>query len=91
MGIQSVTATKKALAGLPGPPVVTSLRGGDQYETAVLVAEQLKTKLATITKVVIVPQATFADGLAVAPAGRGTGMADPVHLAEPDATQSHSR
>ena len=60
-------------AGLPGPPEVTSLRGGDQYETAVLVAQQLKTKLETVAKVVIVPQATFADGLAVAPLAAAQG------------------
>jgi putative cell wall-binding protein len=73
VGIQSVTATKKALAGLPVPPVVTSLRGGDQYETAVLVANQLKTKLGTIAKVVIVPQGTFAHALAVAPLAAAQG------------------
>lgn len=67
VGVPNVSTAKKNLSGLPSAPVVTSLSGGDHYETAALVAKQLKTKLGTIAKVVIVPQGTFAEGLAVAP------------------------
>jgi len=75
VGVQNASAVKKDLGGLPGAPVVTSLRGGDVYETAALVAAQLKKKLVTIAKVVIVPQSTFADGLAVAPLAASQGWA----------------
>jgi cell wall-associated NlpC family hydrolase/N-acetylmuramoyl-L-alanine amidase/putative cell wall-binding protein len=44
-----------ALAGLPLIPQVVALTGADAYETAALVARQLKVKLGTISKVVIVP------------------------------------
>ena len=67
VGIQLDSATRKALSALPNPPAVTSLNGGDQYETAALVARQLKKKLGSVEKVVLVPSGSFAGGLAVAP------------------------
>lgn len=79
VGIQRVTSIKKALDGLVSAPSVTSLNGADQYETAALVARQLASKLQTISKVVVVPGDTFADGLAVAPLAASQGW--PVLLA----------
>jgi putative cell wall-binding protein len=79
VGIVHSSAAKKDLSALPDAPQVTVLNGADQYETAVLVAQQLKTKMGTVSKVVVVPDSTFAEGLAVAPLAASQGW--PILLA----------
>jgi cell wall-associated NlpC family hydrolase/N-acetylmuramoyl-L-alanine amidase len=44
-----------ALAGLSPRPQIVGLIGADAYETAVLVARQVKVKLGTVSRVVLVP------------------------------------
>jgi len=44
-----------ALSGLIPPPQVVTITGANAYETAVLVARQIKAKLGTIERVMIVP------------------------------------
>jgi len=66
VNVRRGSAMAEELRALPTAPIVTTLNGSDEYETAAMVAEQLKTKLGTISKAVIVPSDTFADGLAAA-------------------------
>ncbi len=54
-------------------PEVTRLIGGDAYETAALVADAVKTKLGTVTKVAIVPSDGFVEALTVAPLAAANG------------------
>jgi len=58
---------------LLGQATITPLTGSDRYATAALVADQLKTKLGTITQVVVVPGDSYADGLAAAPLAAAKG------------------
>ena len=57
VGLTSSAADKirSATAGMNPRPQVVSLSGNNAYETAVLVARQVKAKVGTIEKVVIVP------------------------------------
>ncbi len=59
-------------AAVPGL-VPTVIRGLDRYDTARLVAEELKTKLGARTKVVVAPGDSFPDALAVAPLAAAKG------------------
>jgi putative cell wall-binding protein len=45
---------------------VTRISGGDQYQTAAAIAEQMKQKLGTVKKVVVAPDDNIGEGLAVA-------------------------
>jgi N-acetylmuramoyl-L-alanine amidase len=53
--VSGATEVAAALQGLPTPPQVVALAGADCYETAALVARQLKEKLGTISRVMIIP------------------------------------
>ncbi len=57
----------KQVMSFVGPEGVTTLVGRDRYETAALVADQLRLKAGSPTKVIIAPGDSFADALAVAP------------------------
>ncbi len=61
-------------AALPVAEVIT-IRGQDRYETAVLLAEELKKKLGTIERVVLAPGDKFPDALSVAPLAAKNGWA----------------
>ncbi|OFW58163.1 MAG: hypothetical protein A2133_00610 [Actinobacteria bacterium RBG_16_64_13] len=54
-------------------PTVTKLAGSDPYETAALVAREVKAKLGTVSKVVIAPSDSFAEAIAVAPLAAAKG------------------
>ncbi len=60
-------SVKPALAAaLPGAQIKT-IRGSDRYRTAMLLAEELKTKLGKIERIVLVPGDKFPDALSAAP------------------------
>jgi cell wall-associated NlpC family hydrolase/N-acetylmuramoyl-L-alanine amidase len=67
------TQIAAALAGLAVPPQVVTLTGADARETAVLVARQVKIKLGSIERVVIVPDDDSAGGLVGAALAAGEG------------------
>ena len=84
--IQRLGPSQVFLVGLPRPsritsqlrsilkePTVTRLAGADSYETAALVAKEIKTKLGTVSKVVIAPSDSFAEAIAVAPLAAAKG------------------
>ena len=58
---------------LTNNPTITSLSGNDRFDTAALIADQIKTKLGTISKVVIAPSDSFAEAIAVAPLAAAKG------------------
>jgi putative cell wall-binding protein len=66
------TVTKQIQAVLK-QATVTRLTGNDRYETAALVAKEVKAKLGTVSKVVIAPSDSFAEGIAVAPLAAAKG------------------
>jgi cell wall-associated NlpC family hydrolase/N-acetylmuramoyl-L-alanine amidase len=57
VGLSATVASQidAALASMSARPLVVALNGADIYETAVLVARQIKVKLGAISRVVIVP------------------------------------
>lgn len=84
--IQRLAPTQIFLVAIPRPssvtqrleailqtPTVTRLIGGDEYETAALIANAVKTKLGAVSKVVIVPADSFIEALAVAPLAAANG------------------
>jgi putative cell wall-binding protein len=56
-----------------GDPGIASLTGDNRYETAALVAQQVKAKLGTVSKVVVAPSDSFAEAIAVAPLAAAKG------------------
>ena len=68
-------SVKPALeAALPTAQIKT-IRGSDRYQTAVLLAEDLRKKLGKIERVVLVPGDKFPDALSVAPLAAKRGWA----------------
>ncbi len=61
-------------AALPGVQIV-DIVGTDRYHTAVLLAEELRKKIGTITKIVLAPGDKFPDALSVAPLAAKKGWA----------------
>ncbi len=64
-------------AAFPGlasaPEGIVALMGTDRYDTAALVAEQVKAKLGAVTGVVLAPGDSFADALSAAPLAAAQG------------------
>lgn len=73
----AATVTAQVEAAFPDlaavPEGVVDLTGTDRYDTARLVAEQVKAKLGTVTGVVIAPGDSFADALSAAPLAASLG------------------
>jgi len=55
--------------------IIKTVRGKDRYETATMLADELKNKLGRIDKVVITPGDKFPDALSVAPLAASKGWA----------------
>jgi len=68
------TAMMTALEAVAGKSSVTVLQGVDRYETAVLVARQLKAKIGTTKQAVIAPGDTYPDALSAAPLAAAEGL-----------------
>ncbi len=66
VGLPSTLASsvKSAVPSLTDPAQIVSLKGGDRYETAALVARQIKSKVGTVSKVIIAPGDSYAGALA---------------------------
>ncbi|MFH0915169.1 MAG: cell wall-binding repeat-containing protein [bacterium] len=67
VGVSRPSRVTSQLRDILKEPTVTRLTGDDRYETAALVAKQVKVKRGTVAKVVIVPSDSFAEAIAVAP------------------------
>ncbi len=74
IGVPHVTKVKNKIKSLlSNNPTITSLSGNDGFDTAALIADQIKTKLGTVSKVVIAPSDSFAEAIAVAPLAAAKG------------------
>ena len=73
VGVSGSSKVKRQLRDLLGDPGIASLTGDDRYETAALVAQQVKAKLGTVSKVVVAPSDSFAEAIAVAPLAAAKG------------------
>ena len=69
--LAEVIAAFPELAATPGG--IVALVGADRYDTARLVAEEVKARLGSVTGVVLAPGDSFADALAVAPLAAAKG------------------
>ena len=90
--IQRLAPTQVFLVGLPNSdqvggqltsslnsPTITTLIGSDPYKTAALIADAIKSKTGSVSKVVIAPSDSFTDALSVAPLAAANGW--PILLA----------
>ena len=73
VGVSGSSKVKRQLRDLLEDPGIADLTGDDQYETAALIAQQVKAKLGTVSKVVIAPSDSFAEAMAVAPLAAAKG------------------
>ena len=73
VGFQNGNALEGQVKAVLDRATVTLLAGPDRYQTAALVARQVKDKLGIITKVVVAPGDDFAQGLAVSPLAAAQG------------------
>jgi putative cell wall-binding protein len=73
VGVSLPPSVTGQLRNILKEPTVTNLAGSDPYETAALVAEAVKAKLGTVSKVVIAPSDSFAEAIAVAPLAAANG------------------
>ncbi len=81
--------TNKLKSLLTNNPTITSLSGNDGFQTAALIADAIKTKLGTVSKVVIAPSDSFAEAIAVAPLAAAKGwpiLLSPANADPPRAT-----
>jgi photosystem II stability/assembly factor-like uncharacterized protein len=61
------------LRALPSGPVVTRVAGPDRFATAAAIADRVKAKRGSVSKVVVVTGADFPDALAIAPLASAKG------------------
>ena len=73
VGVSRPSRITSQLQAILKEPTVTRLVGDTSYETAVLVANEIKAKLGTVSKVVIAPSDSFAEAIAVAPLAAAKG------------------
>ena len=73
VGVSGSSKVKRQLRDLLEDPGIADLTGDDQYETAALIAQQVKAKLGSVSKVVIAPSDSFAEAMAVAPLAAAKG------------------
>jgi putative cell wall-binding protein len=73
VGISRPRSVTTQLKDILEKPEVTTLTGDSPYEIAALVAGEVKTKLETVSKVVIVPSDSFIEAIAVAPLAAAKG------------------
>ena len=83
VGVSRASTVKRQLRDLLEDPEVKDLTGDDPYETATLVAAEMKAELGTVTRVVVAPADSFVEGLAAAPLAGAKGW--PILLVPPDA------
>lgn len=83
VGVSRVSTVKRQLNDLLDDVEVESLVGDDPYETAALVAEEIKAMVGTVSKVVIAPADSFVEALTVVPLAGAEGW--PILLAPSDA------
>jgi putative cell wall-binding protein len=67
VGVSHPTRVRTELRDILSEPTVTDLAGDTPYDTAALIAAEVKSKLGTVTKVVVAPSDSFAEAVAVAP------------------------
>lgn len=82
VGVSRPTRVRTQLRGILQNPTVTNLAGDTPYATAALIAAEVKTKLGTVSKVVVAPSDSFAEALAVAPLAAAKGW--PILLSPKD-------
>ncbi len=73
VGVSGSSKVKRQLGDLLENPGIVNLAGDDRYEMAALVAQQVKAKLGTVSKVVIAPSDSFVEAIAVAPLAAAKG------------------
>gem|GEM_PF-1170257 len=89
VGISRPSTVTGQLRNILQKATVTRLIGSDRFDTAALVANAVKAKLGTVTKVVIAPSDSFAEAIAVAPLAAAKGwpiLLSPQNGAPPSAT-----
>jgi putative cell wall-binding protein len=79
VGVSRSTRVRSQLQDLLNQPDITVLSGSDPPEVAARIAEEILGKLETVDKVVIAPEDSFAEAVAVAPLAAANGW--PVLLA----------
>lgn len=83
VGVSRVSTVKRQVKDVLGDPEIENLTGGDPYETATLVAAEMKTQLGEVTRIVVAPADSFVEALTVAPLAGAKGW--PILLVPPDA------
>jgi putative cell wall-binding protein len=73
VGVAGSSKVKRQLRDVLQDPEIADLTGDDPYETAALVAQEIKAKLGTVSKVVVAPSDSFAEAIAVAPLAAARG------------------
>jgi putative cell wall-binding protein len=73
VGVSKPKSVTAKLEDILEKPTVTRLAGDDPYETAALVAAEVKAKLGTVSKVVVVPSNSFVEAIAAAPLAAAKG------------------
>lgn len=73
VGVSRPTRVRSQVRDVLQDPTVTNLAGDTPYETAALIAAEVKTKLGTVSKVVVAPSDSFAEAVAVAPLAAANG------------------
>jgi len=82
VGVSKPKTVTARLQEILEKPEITSIGGDDAFATAALVAREMKAKLETVSKVVIVPAESFIEAIAVAPLAAVKGW--PILLADKD-------
>jgi putative cell wall-binding protein len=82
VGVSKPRSVTAQLQEILEKPEVTSVAGDDAFETAALVAREIKAKLETVSKVVIVPADSYIEAIAVAPLAAVKGW--PILLVDAD-------
>lgn len=79
VGVSHPTRVKNQVRDILENVSVTTLSGDNAYETAALIAAEIKNKVGKVSKVVIVPSDSFAEAVAAAPLAATNGW--PILLA----------
>lgn len=82
VALPDARSIEKQLKALLQETTVTRITGGDGYETAAAVADALKKRLGTISKIVLAPSDSFLEAIVVSPLAAANGW--PILLAPKD-------
>ncbi|MBN1320451.1 MAG: cell wall-binding repeat-containing protein [Thermoleophilia bacterium] len=83
VGVSRASTVKRQVKDLLGDPEVKDLTGDDPYETAALVAAEMKAELGTVARIIVAPADSFVEALAAVPLAGAKGW--PILLVPPDA------